>query len=169
MAGPGDGDAELLLSHTVIHYSTPHRKKKAPRHIKAAKMLDAPRRRYYNKRAGFVPAYTPRCCAVGSARGLGPRGRRFESCHLDQNHPETFVSGWSFCIIPHFLPRCIQIRAFAVQLFKYMFFYAAAMLPRCKACAPVYVVLHNLIMEAIPCRVAPGRVFFCCLFPAKTL
>ena len=24
-------------------------------------------------------------------------------------------------------------------------------LPRCKACAPVYVVLHNLIMEAIPC------------------
>ena len=42
-------------------------------------------------------------------------------------------------------------------------------LPRCKACAPVYVVLHNLIMEAIPCRVAPGRVFFCCLFPAKTL
>ena len=24
-----------------------------------------------------------RCCAVGSARGLGPRGRRFESCHLD--------------------------------------------------------------------------------------
>ncbi len=88
---------------------------------------------------------------------------------IPENHLETFVSGWSFCIIPHFLPRCIQIRAFAVQLFKYMFFYAAAMLPRCKACAPVYVVLHNLIMEAIPCRVAPGRVFFCCLFPAKTL
>ena len=49
-------------------------------------MLDAPRRRYYNKRAGFAPAYTPRCCAVGSARGLGPRGRRFESCHLDQQN-----------------------------------------------------------------------------------
>ena len=99
MAGPGDGDAELLLSHTVIHYSTPHRKKKAPRHIKAAKMLDAPRRRYYNKRAGFVPAYTPRCCAVGSARGLGPRGRRFESCHLDQNKSRRFVRvyGFFFC------------------------------------------------------------------------
>ena len=63
---------------------------------------------------------------------------------IPENHLKTFVSGWSFCIIPHFLPRC-------------------------KACAPVYVVLHNLIMEAIPCRVAPGRVFFCCLFPAKTL
>ena len=37
-----------------IKYSTPHRKKKAPCHIKAAKMLDAPRRRYYNKRAGFA-------------------------------------------------------------------------------------------------------------------
>ena len=50
-----------------------------------------------------------------------------------------------------------------------MFFYAAAMLPRCKACAPVYVVLHNLIMEAIPCRVAPGRVFFCCLSPQNAI
>ncbi len=42
----------------------------------------------------------------------------------------------------------------------------------CHAAKPVplyYVVLHNLIMEAIPCRVAPGRAFFCCLFPAKTL
>ena len=74
-----------------IKYSTPHRKKKAPRHIKAAKMLDAPRRRYYNKRAGFAPAYTPRCCAVGSARGLGPRGRRFESCHLDTRKPPRNV------------------------------------------------------------------------------
>ena len=96
MAGPGDGDAELLLSHTVIHYSTPHRKKKAPRHIKAAKMLDAPRRRYYNKRAGFVPAYTPRCCAVGSARGLGPRGRRFESCHLDQQNAIDSLESMAF-------------------------------------------------------------------------
>ncbi len=33
-----------------------------------------------------------RCCAAGSARGLGPRGRRFESCHLDQRDagPDSF-------------------------------------------------------------------------------
>ena len=48
-----------------------------------------------------------------------------------ENHLETFVSGWSFCIIPHFLPRCIQIRAFAVQLSKYMFFYAATLQSLC--------------------------------------
>ena len=34
--------------------------------------------------ARLTPGATARCCAVGSARGLGPRGRRFESCHLDQ-------------------------------------------------------------------------------------
>ena len=79
-----------------IKYSTPHRKKKAPCHIKAAKMLDAPRRRYYNKRAGFAPAYTPRCCAVGSARGLGPRGRRFESCHLDQQNAVDSLESTAF-------------------------------------------------------------------------
>ena len=33
--------------------------------------------------ARLTPGATARCCAVGSARGLGPRGRRFESCHLD--------------------------------------------------------------------------------------
>ena len=55
---------------------------------------------------------------------------------IPENHLETFVYGWSFCIIPHFLPRCIQIRAFAVQLFKYMFFkymffYAATLQSLC--------------------------------------
>ena len=35
------------------------------------------------KVARLTPGATARCCAVGSARGLGPRGRRFESCHLD--------------------------------------------------------------------------------------
>lgn len=40
-----------------------------------------------------------RCCAAGSARGLGPRGRRFESCHLDQNKSRRFVRvyGFFFC------------------------------------------------------------------------
>ena len=28
---------------------------------------------------------TTRCSAVGSALGSGPRGRRFKSCHFDQN------------------------------------------------------------------------------------
>ncbi len=36
----------------------------------------------------IVPSWEKRhisgCCAAGSARGLGPRGRRFESCHSDQ-------------------------------------------------------------------------------------
>ena len=37
--------------------------------------------------------------AAGSARGLGPRGRRFESCHLDQNKSRRFVRvyGFFFC------------------------------------------------------------------------
>ena len=30
----------------------------------------------------------PGCSAVGSARGLGPRCRRFESCHSDQKKNE---------------------------------------------------------------------------------
>ena len=50
---------------------------------------------------------------------------------IPENHLETFVSGWSFCIIPHFLLRRIQIRTFAVQLFKYMFFYAATLQSLC--------------------------------------
>lgn len=84
---------------------------------------------------------------------------------IPENHLETFVSGWSFCIIPHIYRAAYR---YAPLLSSYSSI-CSSTLPRCKACAPVYVVLHNLIMEAIPCRVAPGRVFFCCLFPAKTL
>ena len=51
---------------------------------------------------GFPPGKpSSRCCAVGSARGLGPRGRRFESCHLDQAEPgRTSRSGLGFFFCP---------------------------------------------------------------------
>ena len=32
----------------------------------------------------YIGAKKSRCSAAGSARGLGPWGRRFEPCHLDQ-------------------------------------------------------------------------------------
>ena len=35
---------------------------------------------------------TPGCSAAGSARGLGPRCRRFESCHSDQRQNNTIRS-----------------------------------------------------------------------------
>ena len=50
---------------------------------------------------------------------------------IPENHLETFVSGCFFVLYRIFLPRCIQIRAFAVQLFKYMFFYAATLQSLC--------------------------------------
>ena len=32
----------------------------------------------------YIALVKSRCSAVGSARGLGPWGRRFDPCHLDQ-------------------------------------------------------------------------------------
>ena len=37
--------------------------------------------------AAGIMVSAPRCCAAGSAPGLGPGGRRFESCHLDHAWP----------------------------------------------------------------------------------
>ena len=41
---------------------------------------------------------TPGCSAAGSARGLGPRCRRFESCHSDQNGKSPLMGAFAiFC------------------------------------------------------------------------
>ena len=54
-----------------------------------------------------------RCCAAGSARGLGPRGRRFESCHLDHVKKRWNVCSDAFiffctAFLPHFIRRCSE-------------------------------------------------------------
>ena len=54
---------------------------------------------------------TTGCSAAGSARGLGPRCRRFESCHSDHFRigVDTFVSTPIFCIIDLLLPRKMML------------------------------------------------------------
>ena len=42
--------------------------------------------------AAYNREVIPRCCAAGSARGLGPRGRVFESRHLDQKAEAAFAA-----------------------------------------------------------------------------
>ena len=39
------------------------------------------------------------CSPVGKARGLGPRDRRFESCHSDPSKPViSKVAGFFYCV-----------------------------------------------------------------------
>ena len=63
-----------------------------------------------NRRHCSFPLSASGCSAVGSARGLGPWGRRFESCHSDHLFKEircSYDDGRLDCILS-FKTRCIH-------------------------------------------------------------
>lgn len=81
---------------------------------------------------------------------------QISSSATKEKHLRTWVFRCFLFAILHFLPHRALVRALAFQIFYQAFFYAAAVLARCKACAPVCVMLYNPIMEPAQRRRACG-------------